>query len=126
MKLNKNFNQEIESLINSSEALSDWFEKNQESMAYFELTHPGCLHFDNSYAHLDYHVLGKMANACLEWLETPYNYTDEEKVQNAINSIAFIYDKTESLLSPTARELYAINVEELEKKQTRSSKKSRK
>ena len=41
MKLDVNFKKEIEPLINSSEALANWFEKNQEMMAYFEMTHPG-------------------------------------------------------------------------------------
>ncbi len=50
MKLDVNFKKEIEPLINSSEALANWFEKNQEMMAYFEMTHPGCLHFENTNA----------------------------------------------------------------------------
>ena len=72
MKLNHNFNKNIESLINSSKSLSDWFEKNQEMMAYFDMTHPGCLHFENSLANYDTVVLGRMANGCLTWLETTF------------------------------------------------------
>ena len=53
MELNINFKRELEPLINSSEALADWFEKNQEMMAYFEMTHPGCLHFENTNANYD-------------------------------------------------------------------------
>ena len=57
MELNVNFKRELKPLINSSEALADWFEKNQEMMAYFEMTHPGCLHFENTNANYDVKVL---------------------------------------------------------------------
>ena len=81
MKLDVNFKKEIEPLINSSEALANWFEKNQEMMAYFEMTHPGCLHFENTNANYDVKVLGRMANGCLTWLESKIPYSDEDKVK---------------------------------------------
>lgn len=115
MKLNINFNKKIESLINSSEALADWFERNQECMAYFELTHPGCLHFENSMASYDIVVLGRMANSCLTWLETRRKIANETKVKNAVLSIAEIYDKEKKRLTETAKVRYHINVDGIEK-----------
>ncbi len=38
-------------------------------MAYYELTHAGCLHFEDSGASMDIRVLGRMANAALSVLE---------------------------------------------------------
>ena len=113
MKLNINFNKKLEPLINSSEELSDWFEKNQDTMAYLELTHPNCLHFENnSMASTDTKVLGRMANTCLIWLETTLpNYSDEEKVENAILSIADIYYENYEKISLNAKEKYFISTE---------------
>ena len=122
MKLNINFNKKIEPLINSSEALSEWFEKNQEMMVYYELTHPSCNHFENSKANFDVKVLGRMANRSLNWLETEYQYSDEEKVQNATMTIAEIYEESKERLSDVAKERYFINVEELEKTQPKVKK----
>ena len=116
MELNINFNKKIEPLINSSEILSEWFEKNQEWMAYYELTHPGCNHFENSNANFDVKVLGRMANGSLTWLETKLPYSDEEKVQNATMTIAGIYEESKECLSDGAKERFFINVKDLEKK----------
>ena len=118
MKLNINFNKKIEPLINSSEALSNWFETNQEWMAYFELTHPGCNHFEDSGVSFDVKVLGRMANASLTCLETKLPYSDEERVQSAIIAISNIYDESKECLSDAAKERYFINVEGLEKNQS--------
>ena len=118
MKLNINFKRRLEPLINSSEALADWFEKNQEMMAYFEMTHPGCLHFENTNANYDVKVLGRMANGSLTWLESNLPYSDEDKVKNASMTIASIYDMEKDHLSDVARDKYFINIEGLEKKET--------
>ena len=118
MKLDVNFKKEIEPLINSSEALANWFEKNQEMMAYFEMTHPGCLHFENTNANYDVKVLGRMANGTLTWLETNLPYSNEEKVRNAEMSIASIYDLEKDHLSDVAKEKYFIDVDGLEKKES--------
>ncbi len=115
MELNSNFNKKIEPLVNSSDALAEWFEKNQEMMAYFEMTHPGCLHFENTAANYDVKVLGRMANGSLIWLETNLPYSDEEKVKNASMTIASIYDMEKEHLSDIARDKYYIKVEGLEK-----------
>ena len=114
MKLNINFNSKLAPLINSSEALADWFEKNQETMAYLELTHPNCLHFeDNSMASTDTKVLGRMANTCLVWLETTLpNYSNEEKVENAVLSMADIYFENYKDISQNAKEKYFISTHE--------------
>ena len=120
MKLNNTFNNDIESLIKSSKTLSNWFENNQDSMEQYELLNPACLNYDNIFTNFDIHILGSMAKACLKWLQTPYNYTDEEKIQNATEEMSNIYNLNEKVLSTAARELYAINVVELEEKRTRS------
>ena len=80
------------------------------------MTHPGCLHFENTGANYDVKVLGRMANETLTWLETNLPYSDEEKVKNATMSIASIYDLEKDHLSNVAKEKYYISVEELEKK----------
>ena len=118
MEVNINFKRELEPLINSSEALADWFEKNQEMMAYFEMTHPGCLHFENTNANYDVKVLGRMASGSLTWLESKLPYSDEDKVKNASMTIASIYDMEKDHLSDVARDKYFINVDGLEKKET--------
>ena len=118
MELNINFNKKISPLVNSSESLSNWFEKNQEMMAYFELTHPGCLHFENTNANYDVKVLGRMANGTLTWLESNLPYSNEEKVRNAEMSIASIYDLEKDHLSDVAKEKYFIDVDGLEKKES--------
>ena len=115
MELNINFNKKLEPLINSDERLANWFERNQDWMAYFELTHPGCTHFEEGIASYDVKVLGRMANSCLTWLERKLPYSDEEKVQNAINAIAEIYEESKDCLSDNAKELYHISVEKKEK-----------
>ena len=48
MELNINFDMNIGWIIDKNKSLSDWFERNQDWMAYYELTHAGCLHFENS------------------------------------------------------------------------------
>ena len=68
MKLDPSFNKEIEPLINSSKSLTKWFRKNQGMMVYFQMTHPGCLHFEKIPAHYDVKILGRMASECLTWL----------------------------------------------------------
>ena len=118
MELNCNFKKRIEPLINSSEALSEWFEKNQDWMAYYELTHPGCLHFEDSIAQFDVVVLGRMANGCLRWLETRKEISDEEKVYNAVATIAEIYDEYKDCLSDGAKERYYINTDSLNNTQS--------
>lgn len=120
MELNINFNKKISPLVNSSKSLSNWFEKNQEMMAYFEMTHPGCLHFENTNANYDVKVLGRMANGTLTWLETNLPYSNEEKVRNAEMSIASIYDLEKDHLSDVAKEKYFIDVDGLEKKESTS------
>lgn len=118
MKLNINFKREIEPLINSSEALAEWFEKNQERMAYFEMTHPGCLQFEGTTANYDVKVLGRMANGSLTWLESTLPYSDEDKVKNAEITIASIYDMEKDNLSDVAKDKYYININGLKKRKT--------
>lgn len=118
MELNINFNKKISPLVNSSKSLSNWFEKNQEMMAYFEMTHPGCLQFENTNINYDVKVLGRMANGTLTWLETNLPYSNEEKVRNAEMSIASIYDLEKDHLSDVAKEKYFIDVDGLEKKES--------
>ena len=115
MILNINFDKKLEPLINSSEALADWFERNQEWMAYFELTRPGCLHFEkSSIAHYDIVVLGRMADGCLKCLQSGKKFTAEEKVDCAVAVIDRIYQAEKGKLSDNARKLYNIRPEENE------------
>ena len=115
MILDDNFDKRLESTINLCTPLADWFERNQEAMAYFELVHKGCLHFDgNSLVHHDILTLSHMANAGLTWLETPdFSIKPFDKAFNAAISISTIYEKKKDYLSDTARDLYYINMEEL-------------
>lgn len=112
MELNINFNKKISPLVNSSESLSNWFEKNQEMMAYFEMTHPGCLHFENTNAKLwCLKFLVEWQMDTLTWLEIYLPYSNEEKVRNAEMSIASIYDLEKDHLSDIAKEKYFIDVD---------------
>ncbi len=115
MFLNHNFNQRIESTILLNKPLSDWFERNQETMAYFELTHVGCLYLeDNSIASNDIKVLGRMAHAALSWLESKGSLTRAEKAEKAMLAIAEIYEAEKDDLTEAARISYAIETEEPE------------
>lgn len=119
MFLNINFNPEIEKTILLSKPLTDWFAKNQNTMAYFGLTHMGCLHFeDNSMASNDIRVLGRMANAALTCLEGEFPLTQEERASKAAQAIAIIYESEKEYLNEIAQDLYSINVEGLEKDET--------
>ena len=120
MELNQNFNKELEGTINSCQPLADWFERNQEMMAYFELTHKGCLHFEKSSANADVVVLGRMANAGLTWLEAPkaLNIPEETKAYNAAMAIAMVYEEDKTRLSETARTQYYLDAEALQKENT--------
>lgn len=116
MFLDSKFNSSIESTILLSKPLINWFEINQETMAYFEFTHTGCLHFENSsFASDDVRILGRMANAALSYLEGNSTFTPKEKAAKATQAIAEIYESNKEMLSDTAKILYAINIDALEK-----------
>lgn len=116
MKLNINFNKPMEEIINFCQPLADWFERNQERMAYFELTHKGCLHYeDHVFASVDVVVLGGMANACFTCLETRLPISKEDKAKYAAFSIANIYYEEQEKLSENAKNLYYLDVTKLEK-----------
>ena len=115
MELNINFDKSLEETINSCQPLADWFERNQETMAYFELTHKGCLHFENSHANADVIALGRMANAGLTCLESKLPISPEDKAKFAAFSIANVYDEEQAKLSETARIQYYLDVEALQK-----------
>ena len=121
MKLNINFNPSLEEVINLCDLLADWFERNQEIMAYFEMTHKGCLHFqDNPMANNDVVVLGRMANAALTWIESSKEvpFSPEEKALNAAIAINIIYEEEKERLSDRARVQYYIDIEGLQKNET--------
>lgn len=117
MQLNNNFKKEIEDTINFYQPLADWFDRNQETMAYFELTHKGCLHFENSSANSDIIILGRMANAGLTWLEAPkaLNIPQETKAYNASMAIAMVYEENKLNLSDDAKIKYFLDIESLKK-----------
>lgn len=115
MKLNINFDKSLEEVINTCQPLADWFERNQEVIAYFELTHKGCLHFEDGTAFPDVKVLGRMANAGLSCLESQLPISAEDKAKFAAFSIASVYDREKEKLSNNARTQYYLDVEGLQK-----------
>lgn len=119
MELNINFDKSLEEIINTCPPLADWFERNQETMAYFELTHTGCLHFnESSTASDDIKVLGKMANAGLTYLESKLPISAEDKAKCAAISIADVYVEEQFRLSDNARTQYYLDVEALQREHT--------
>jgi len=119
MELNINFDKSLEEIINTCPPLADWFERNQETMAYFELTHKGCLHFnESSMASDDIKALGKMANAGLTCLESKLPISAEDKAKYAAFSIANVYDEEQFRLSDNARTQYYLDVEALQREHT--------
>lgn len=118
MNLNVNFNNELEPMINSIEQLANWFERNQETLAYFELTHVGCT-LDDLYSSHEMIVLGRMANACLTWLESKGDYTNREKAKNAVIAMADIYEKEKNTLTDIAKRKYYISAKGYEKESSR-------
>ena len=118
MELNINFDMNIGWIIDKNKSLSDWFERNQDWMAYYELTHAGCLHFENStMASKNVRVLSIMANAALTILEDKGPVDAIERADKAAKAIAEIYELNRDDLSENDRKLYAIDIEDLEKKE---------
>lgn len=116
MELNINFNKRIGWIIDKNKSLSDWFERNQETMAYLELTHAGCLHLEEIVASDDMRILGRMANAALTILEDKRPIDAIEMADNAAKAIAEIYELSKCDLTENGRKLFAIDIEPLEKK----------
>lgn len=114
MILDHNFDQSLESIINECLPLANWFERNQEQMAYFELTHPGCLHLEETYTRQDNIILGRMASAALTALSVKNSkLSPEEKAISAAVSIAEIYEKDKNDLSSIAKTKFHIDLTEL-------------
>ena len=114
MTLDINFNEELEPIINSFEPLADWFERNQDTMAYFGLTHSDCLHLEDGIAHHDLVALGRMANAALNCLEENFGIDNKAHAMAATISLMAVYAQEEDQLSEVAKEKYRVNgVEEL-------------
>lgn len=120
MELNINFKKQYEEIINANQQLADWFERNQGTMAYLELTHPGCLHFENSRAHTDNIVLGRIANAGLTSLEDIIKFpiSNENKAFFVALTIAVEYEKNKENLSNTAQQLFYLDMEAACKNET--------
>lgn len=125
MKLNSNFDSNLESTINLCQPLADWFERNQEDMVYLDLTHKGCLYLENyRYTTSDAKVLGRMAIAGLTWLEEPDDMIiPEAKAFQAALAIANVYEKEKERLSEDAKVRYYLNVEELQKMKVKKKQK---
>lgn len=115
MKLDNNFDSRLESIINTCDPLANWFSRNQESMAYLELTHANCLNFEDSYAASDIKALSRMANAALICLENSSSTSQEETAVNAAIAIALVYEQELPNLSREAKLKYYINIEKLKK-----------
>ncbi|MCI8331185.1 MAG: hypothetical protein HFE04_03710 [Bacilli bacterium] len=111
MILNSNFSPRVESVIIWNSELANWFVRNQEWLAYFELTHSGCLHFENSsFANNDVRILGRMANAAYRYIELNNDRISElERADLAVQAMTEIYEQNKELLSKNAKKLYAIN-----------------
>ena len=120
MKLNINFDPKLEAVINLCPTLADWFERNQETLVYYELTHGGCNYIDtHPYATVDLKVLGRMANAgliCLE--ESGYMIEPEVRAFQAALAIAKIYEEEKEWLSEESKIQYFIDAQELLKHDT--------
>lgn len=110
MKLNINFNKSLEKVINSYSPLAEWFEKNQETMAYFGFTTTTCVFPKNSFASLEVITLSRMASEAITCLQSPLPISMEEKAKNAALAIAKIYEETKDDLSIPARSQYYINI----------------
>lgn len=118
MLLNENFNPRVESVITWNSELASWFVRNQEWLAYFELTHLGCLHFENnSSASNDICILGRMANAAYQYIELNNDEISElKRADLAVQAMVEIYEHSKELLSENAKQLYAIRPTFLEEK----------
>ena len=116
MEINCNFNKSYERIVNAYEPLASWFERNQETMAYFEFTHAGCTHFENTLANNDVIVLGRMADAAFICMDSKKSISSEDKAKLAAMAIATVYQNDSELLSDTAKELYYIDAQTLEDK----------
>ena len=119
MKLNENFNPKFENIINSYEPLENWFDRNQETLVHYGMTHKGCLHFEDKYSNNDIVILGRMANYAYTWLEMPEYVlaTDEEKALYASMAMEKEYERSKSRLSDTALEQYYISTGIVEQKE---------
>ncbi len=116
MKLNTNFDQKLEPIINLYQPLADWFERNQEVMASLGLTHEGCSNNFSTITSLDFQALAIMADVGLKWLSIKKaDISPEEKAINAAVSIASVYNEEKEWLSKTARTLYYIDMKESQK-----------
>lgn len=108
MKLNANFDQTLETLINSSKALANWFEENQGEMTNHHLDHVNCSIFLPEDMSADLTVLAKMADECLYWLDKERELSSEEKIKKAIDSMSEVYEEEKDKLSPDAKKRYCI------------------
>ena len=114
MKLNHNFDKRLEKIINSYQPLADWFERNQETMAYFELTHKGCLHLTFPRASHDLITLSKMADAFFSSITFDSTKYHEEIARTAAQTIEKIFREEEENLTPDAKEKYAITTNDIQ------------
>ena len=115
MILNSNFNPKVEGIVVFSKSLTSWFSRNQEWLAYFELTHAGCTQFENSATCSDdIKILGKMANAALTYIEANNGLSAPERVKRAEDAICIIYEEYKEDLSDNARRQYAIYQEQID------------
>lgn len=115
MILNSNFNPKVEEIVVFSKSLTSWFSRNQEWLAYFELTHAGCTQFENSATCSDdIKILGRMANAALTYIETKKDLSAPERAKLAEDAIYNIYEEYKENLSANARRQYALYQEQIE------------
>ena len=126
MKLDINFDNSLEEIINLNPQLADWFERNQETMAYFEMTQAGCLHFENNFfAHPDIVALGRMTNASLYYLESKRILLNSAKAKLAAIAVSNVYEREKERMSDEAKELYYIDYPKSNNKSSVSRKRTK-
>lgn len=116
MILNSNFSPLVDNVITFNCELREWFVRNQDWLSYFELTHAGCLHFEEyENASHDIRVLGRMANAAHQCIEINNSkISAEERANLAVRAMQEIYNQNIDKLSDNAKKLYALTQDSLE------------
>lgn len=118
------FKPDIEDAIRRNKPLYDWFLKNQTTLNYFGLVHDRCLHFEgDSLANGDLRSLGRMAYACFICLEGKVGLSADDRAMYAMQCVHEVYELEKEHLTDSAKNKYAINVDEFHRMSDASSSK---
>lgn len=124
MKITSNFDPSLEPVINSYPPLADWFERNQNSMAYYEFINSNCLHFQKApFTPFQIQILGEMAHVGFIELEKK-NLSKEERALNATIAIKEVYEENKDRLQDDAKKQLLINEKTIENGKQKIRKKS--